>query len=72
MKTNFGVLILLLETPGNDIPVGRFMGDSPVSTLDFFRSLLDQMIDLRHPLAVMSSRLPLAAPEAAVAPKLAR
>ena len=26
-------------------------------TADFFRSRLDQMIDLRHPLAVLSSRL---------------
>jgi IS5 family transposase len=42
-----------------------------MSTPDFFRSRLDQMIDLRHPLAVLSSRLPWAAIEAAVAPKLA-
>jgi IS5 family transposase len=40
-------------------------------TPDFFRSRLDQMIDLRHPLAVFSKRLPWAAIEAAVAPKLA-
>ena len=40
-------------------------------TPDFFRSRLDQMIDLRHPLAVLSKRLPWAAIEAAVAPKLA-
>ena len=43
-----------------------------MSTPDFFRSRLDQMIDLRHPLAVLSKRLPWAAIEAAVAPKLAR
>jgi transposase, IS5 family len=43
-----------------------------VSTPDFFRSRLDQMIDLRHPLAVLSTRLPWAAIEASVAPKLAR
>ena len=42
-----------------------------MSTPDFFRSRLDQMIDLRHPLAVLSTRLPWAAIEAAVAPKLA-
>ena len=42
-----------------------------MSTPDFFRSRLDQMIDLRHPLAVLSKRLPWAAIEAAVAPKLA-
>ena len=43
-----------------------------MSTPDFFRSRLDQMIDLKHPLAVLSKRLPWAAIEAAVAPKLAR
>jgi transposase, IS5 family len=43
-----------------------------MSTNDFFRSRLDQMIDLRHPLAVLATRLPWAAIEAAVAPKLAR
>ena len=42
-----------------------------MSTPDFFRSRLDQMIDLQHPLAVLSKRLPWAAIEAAVAPKLA-
>lgn len=42
-----------------------------MSTPDFFRSRLDQMIDLRHPLAVLSKRLPWDAIEAAVAPKLA-
>ena len=45
---------------------------APMSTPDFPRSRLDQMIDLRHPLAVLSKRLPWAALEAAVAPKLAR
>ena len=43
-----------------------------MSTPDFFRSRLDQMIDLRHPLAVLSKRLPWASLEAALAPKLAR
>ena len=43
-----------------------------MSTPDFFRSRLDQMIDLRHPLAVLATRLPWASIEAAVAPKLAR
>ena len=42
-----------------------------MSTADFFRSRLDQMIDLRHPLAVLATRLPWAAIEAAVAPELA-
>ena len=43
-----------------------------MSTHDFFRSRLDQMIDLRHPLAVPATRLPWAAIEAAVAPKVTR
>lgn len=42
-----------------------------MTTPDFFRARLDQMIDLRHPLAVLATRLPWAAIEAAVAPKLA-
>lgn len=42
-----------------------------MSTPDFFRSRLDQMIDLRHPLAVLATRLPWASIEASVAPKLA-
>ncbi|URI11646.1 IS5 family transposase [Aquincola tertiaricarbonis] len=42
-----------------------------MSTPDFFRARLDQMIDLRHPLAVLATRLPWAAIEAALAPKLA-
>ena len=29
-----------------------------MATHDFFRSRLEQMIDLRHPLAVLSTRLP--------------
>ena len=41
-----------------------------MATDDFFRARLDQMIDLRHPLALLASRLPWAAIEAAVAPKL--
>ena len=43
-----------------------------MATPDFFRSRLDAMIDLRHPLAVLTTRLPWAAIEVAVAPKLAR
>ena len=42
-----------------------------MSTPDFFRSRLDQMIDLRHPLAVLATRLPWASIEATFAPKLA-
>jgi len=42
-----------------------------MSTPDFFRSRLDEMIDLKHPLAVLATRLPWAAINLAVAPKLA-
>ena len=42
-----------------------------MATDDFFRSHLDQMIDLLHPLVVLATRLPWAVIEAAVAPKLA-
>ncbi len=41
-------------------------------TADFFRSRLDQMIDLRHPLAVLASRMPWLEIEASVAHLLAR
>lgn len=41
-------------------------------TPDFFRARLDAMIDLRHPLAVLATRLPWQAIEAALAPSLAK
>jgi len=41
-------------------------------TDDFFRARLDQMIDLRHPLAVLANRMPWAQIEAALAPAFAR
>lgn len=41
-------------------------------TPDFFRPRLVEMIDLRHPLAVLASRLPWAQIEAALAPRFAR
>ncbi|WP_198385717.1 transposase, partial [Burkholderia ubonensis] len=37
-------------------------------TDDFFRSRLDSMIDLRHPLAVLATRMPWAQLEATMAP----
>ena len=40
-----------------------------MSTPDFFRSRLDAMIDLRHPLAVLTGRLRWDRLEAALAPK---
>ncbi len=49
------------------------LGVLPLSdAADFFRSRLDQMIDLRHPLAVLASRLPWQELEANVAAMLAR
>ena len=42
-----------------------------MATDDFFRARLDQMIDLRHPLAVLARRMPWSQIEAALAPALA-
>lgn len=42
-----------------------------MATDDFFRARIDQMIDLRHPLAVLSQRLPWAKLEASLAPVFA-
>ena len=43
-----------------------------MATDDFFRARLDQMIDLRHPLAVLAGRLPWGQIETALAPAFAR
>ena len=43
-----------------------------MSTPDFFRARLDAMIDLRHPLAVLATRMPWAEIESALAPCFAR
>ena len=45
------------------------MGDLGISTPDFFRSRLDAMIDMQHPLAVLAVWLAWARIEAALAPK---
>ena len=42
-----------------------------MATDDFFRARLDQMIDLRHPLAVLSTRMPWADIESSLAPVFA-
>lgn len=42
------------------------------ATDDFFRSRLDQMIDLRHPLAVLANRMPWQEIEASIAHRFAR
>jgi IS5 family transposase len=43
----------------------------PMATDDFFRARLDQMIDLRHPLAVLASRMPWPQIESSLAPVFA-
>ena len=43
-----------------------------MATEDFFRSRLDQMIDLRHPLAVLAGRLPWAHIETVLSPSFER
>ena len=42
-----------------------------MATDDFFRARLDQMIDLRHPLAVLAGRIPWTTLESSLAPSLA-
>ena len=42
-----------------------------MATDDFFRARLDSMIDMRHPLAVLATRMPWAAIEASLAPAIA-
>jgi transposase, IS5 family len=39
-----------------------------MATDDFFRARLDSMVDMRHPLAVLSTRMPWADIEGALAP----
>ena len=41
-----------------------------MATDDFFRARLDGMVDMRHPLAVLASRMPWSQIEAALAPYL--
>jgi len=41
-------------------------------TADFFRGRLDQMIDLRHPLAVLGARMQWEEMEASIAHRFAR
>ena len=43
-----------------------------METTDFFRCRIDAMIDLRHPLAVLATRLPWPVIEAHLAPKFER
>ena len=43
-----------------------------MSTPDFFRSRLDAMVDMRHPLVILTAQLPWARIEAALTPKFER
>jgi IS5 family transposase len=50
-----------------------FLKGRPISSVDdFFRSRLDQMIDLRQPLVILASRMPWLGIEAALTSRLAR
>lgn len=49
----------------------EFWKAPPMPTDDFFRARLDSMIDMRHPLAVLATRMPWAEIEAALAPAFA-
>jgi hypothetical protein len=54
-----------------DISSWEFWRDHPTATDDFFRARLDSMIDMRHPLVVLATRMPWAEIEASLAPLLA-
>lgn len=64
----------MVRTPEKHSNGAQFLGvlnPSTMATDDFFRARLDQMVDLRHPLAVLATRTPWAEIEAALAPALA-
>ena len=46
------------KSPKNRLILNRFLRDLQYEHTGFFHSRLDTMIDLRHPLVVLSSRLP--------------
>ena len=52
----------MVGTLGNRSNLHQFLGVwkalFPMATTDFFRARLDAMIDLRHPLAVLATRMP--------------
>ena len=51
----------MVGTPRNGFNGFRFLGvlgALPMATDDFFRARLDSMIDMRHPLAVLATRMP--------------
>ena len=61
------------RTPRFQFNGAQFLGvfEEHMSTADFFRARLDTMIDMRHPLAVLASRMPWGEIEASLAPLLA-
>ena len=64
----------MFKTPKDILNRARFLGvfESSAMTDDFFRNRLDQMIDLRHPLAVLANRMPWQEIEASLAQRWAR
>lgn len=62
----------MVVTPGNRSNLHQFLGVwkavFPMATTDFFRARLDAMIDLRHPLAVLATRMPWSQIESNLAP----
>ncbi|CAJ0784629.1 hypothetical protein R8510_05282 [Ralstonia chuxiongensis] len=68
--------LIVNRTFRSDFWWNRNLGETDIaaamSTPDFFRSRLDAMIDLRHPLAVLATRMPWAQIEATLAPIFAR
>lgn len=50
----------------------EFSGNRALSTLDFVRSRLDAMIDMRHPRVVLAGRLPWSRMEAELGTKFAQ
>ena len=65
----------MVTTPGNGSNCHQFLGVLealfPMATTDFFRARLDAMIDLRHPLAVLATRMPWAQIESSLVPVFA-
>lgn len=64
----------MVRTPKDTSNRACFLGvfESKAMTDDFFRNRLDQMIDLRHPLAVLANRMPWQEIEAFLAQRWAR
>ena len=65
----------MVRMPGNRSNSHQFLGVLralfAMATTDFFRARLDPMIDLRHPLAVMATRMPWSQIDSNLAPVFA-